>query len=339
MKISPYLSQKLKVLSFIAIIFVVFIHSTILNIESYRTFYHTQAFLRTFWNAFFPLFFSISGYLFFKGFNGTKTEFIYKFKSRFKTLVIPYIFWNIAFLALILFMKYNPLTSNFINSDFRELFSYNVWGWLNYVFVMPVAFHLWFVRDLILIVFFSPVIWYLCFKMWYLFIAGLITAHIYGLPVVGSIIPFAIGAVLALHKINIEKSIPNYLLSVIFIITIISGIFQTSFIESKKLLFITNWLPFLLIWFGNDYLYRKGIQFNFLKNFIAYTFFIYVFHEPTLNIFKKVILMFGKGEEWSVWLSYFISPLLLVFLAVFVAKLLLKINSDFYKIITGGRVN
>ncbi len=42
-----------------------------------------------------PIFFIISGYLFFLNFQGTKSEFISKYKKRAKSLLVPFLFWSI----------------------------------------------------------------------------------------------------------------------------------------------------------------------------------------------------------------------------------------------------
>ncbi len=48
-----------------------------------------------------PIFFLMSGYLFFAGFVWSKENYLDKVKSRIKTLLIPFLFWNIATLLLI----------------------------------------------------------------------------------------------------------------------------------------------------------------------------------------------------------------------------------------------
>jgi fucose 4-O-acetylase-like acetyltransferase len=340
MKVPAYISKKLSVLSFIGIIFVVFIHATIVNVEEHYAFLITQSFLRSIWNSFYPMFFAISGYLFFIGMSGSKNEFSYKFKSRFKSLVIPYVFWNISFLLIMLVLKYNSITGKMINSDFSALFSSNITQFLYIVFLKPIGFHLWFVRDLILIICFTPVIWYLINKIGVFLIIICVVLNLYFTHItqIGSFVPFIIGAYIAIKEINLEREITEVGLLVILIGAIVVGVLRIYSMALGKLEFYVAWIPFLLMWFGYDYLIKKGCDFDTILKWVPYTFFIYVFHEPYLNIFKKVILKISNGNEWGAWCSYFISPFFTVVLAIIIAKILIKMMPQFYNIITGGRV-
>ena len=64
-----------------------------------------------------PLFMSISGFLFFKNItNPSKLIWIKKYKSRFKSLLIPYIIWNILFIIQLAIFQYNPITAPWIST-------------------------------------------------------------------------------------------------------------------------------------------------------------------------------------------------------------------------------
>jgi len=94
----------------------------------------------------------------------------------------------------------------------------------------------------------------------------------------------------------------------------------------------------LLLWFGYDKLINHGLKFNFLNQFLPYTFFIYVFHEPYLNIFKKLILRIGDSSVESYWVAYLISPILMIFFAYVVGRFWEKISPKSYAISVGGRI-
>ena len=92
---NTYLSYKLKVLSLIAIIFVVFIHANINIPDSTNFLYENSAFLQYFISqgitrTAVPMFFIISGYLYFISFDGTLNTYLIKTKKRIKSLVLPY---------------------------------------------------------------------------------------------------------------------------------------------------------------------------------------------------------------------------------------------------------
>ena len=104
-----------------------------------------------------PLFYVISGYLYFRNvpLNPQPRWFLDKYRSRFFTLVIPYVIANcIAWLCFYFAIKEVPsMVSGFFGDS-----------WKDPVFVFwtgPVNMSLWFVRELILVVVASPAVYLL----------------------------------------------------------------------------------------------------------------------------------------------------------------------------------
>jgi surface polysaccharide O-acyltransferase-like enzyme len=101
---NKFLSNKIKVLSFFLILMVLYIHAGFNNSEigkfSYLNFVQELISNKIFRLAV-PLFFMLSGYLFFVNIIGNhKLKILNKLKSRIKTLFIPYI---IGYLPLKMF--------------------------------------------------------------------------------------------------------------------------------------------------------------------------------------------------------------------------------------------
>lgn len=111
-----YLKNKITTISFLLMIMVVNIHSyNLLPIipKGYNTFIQ-DLFSQGFSRIAVPLFFIISGYLFFLNIKeGLLIEFLLKYKSRFKSLVIPYLFWTVFSCLLYLFLQSIPFVSVF----------------------------------------------------------------------------------------------------------------------------------------------------------------------------------------------------------------------------------
>lgn len=130
-------------------------------------------------NAFFvepvavPVFFFISGYLFFRGGSMNKSEYERKLKRRAKTLLIPYIFWNglcvlkLCVQALPIFHWENTL--NFTPQALLAAF----WIYRNDLvisahplfinsneFFGPIIGPLWYLRNLFILCLFSPLLWW-----------------------------------------------------------------------------------------------------------------------------------------------------------------------------------
>lgn len=111
-----------------------------------------------------PIFFLMSGFLFFSNINElTGTVYVDKMKRRTKSLLIPYLIWNS--IAICAFASMHLFLSNYINPDFEDVPS---WDWTNYLNAFwkgsggfPISYPLWFLRDLIVLMVFTP-LFYLC---------------------------------------------------------------------------------------------------------------------------------------------------------------------------------
>ena len=124
-----------------------------------------------------PIYFFISGYVFFLGITLTRETYKRKLKNRVKTLFIPYIVWNTLTILLGLFW-YLP----FFKSIFPNLYKikldfslsailYSFWDKNNGIFIpieapdtmniYPIDVPLWFLRDLMIVVISTPIIYWL----------------------------------------------------------------------------------------------------------------------------------------------------------------------------------
>lgn len=106
-----------------------------------------------------PLFFIISGYLFFYGVKNLRSSYLSKIKRRFRTLFIPYVVWNILALLSLLVMS----SSFFSNYSATREFQFSIKSFLSVFWNFegtssPLNFPLWFIRDLMLLILFSPII-------------------------------------------------------------------------------------------------------------------------------------------------------------------------------------
>ena len=98
-----YLSNKLKNMSLFMTFFVVILHSnnlensSVLNVNTLVQNVIGQGIVR----IAVPMFFVISGYLFFYKFKPSTEAFISKYKKRFKSLFIPYFIWCTGWLIIL----------------------------------------------------------------------------------------------------------------------------------------------------------------------------------------------------------------------------------------------
>ena len=112
-----------------------------------------------------PVFFFFSGYLFFVRLEDWNTNiWVGKLKKRGKTLLLPYFFWNliaIVFFVAVLYIKF--LIKGGESPDLAAFYD-QIGGleafWSSAKSGRPYNFPLWFIRDLIILVIFSPAVYF-----------------------------------------------------------------------------------------------------------------------------------------------------------------------------------
>ena len=167
-----------------------------------------------------PTFFLISGLLLFKNGNNSSKDWIVKFRKRVNTLFVPYMLWNVVFLICIAVFQYKlpglfqhtKLVKDYNALDF--IFCFVSMDFVNNgvsfrpFLIGPIDLPLWYLRDLMILIFLAPFIQYLLnrFKRYFLYaiiaiwISGVIK-HLLFIDFIG--FPFFIlGAYLGINGIG-----------------------------------------------------------------------------------------------------------------------------------------
>ncbi|MBC5607336.1 acyltransferase family protein [Bacteroides difficilis] len=346
-KMSPYLSAKIRIVSFFAIILVVYAHTFYWESEVYSWLSVLQ------WmvgvgvakGVAIPMFFAISGYLFFYGTEQNGKNAIYrKIYKRVYTLLVPYVLWNIWFALIYLLLHNIPNVSNFINSDIiGTIIQQDVFKNLKMMFWDPCAFHLWFIRNLFIAVLCTPFLYkYLKFAPYACVISVMMACYYFfdTEHVSFALMWFILGGFLALHNDKFESiEIPKWVLSLGCMIFISYIVMIGLRVEMPRyFVFGAGLISVLVVWKVIDIaLLPKVIQCKILTTACSYTFFIYLFHEPTLNIIKKLPLSILGTSPIVLFICYIFAPWIMVIVAIGVAWLLQSIVPKFYSIIVGGR--
>lgn len=353
--IRNYTSDKIRVLSFILIIFVLYIHSGFHadEIEGMVMNERVQEFVSGMMGrCAVPLFYMISGYLFFLKVPEGMTSIYGKMRKRVRTLVVPYIIGCLFFVGFGVLMAVLPGVSKYMNSSVMPLFSKPVGEILRSIFYdagngSPCAFQLWFLRDLILIVATSP-LWYLCLKhLKWGFVAVVFVLTYLDVPHVPfySLFWFALGGQLTKEKIESKGGcgIINAELMALCLFLILS-IVQLVFTD------IIDWgllrIPIILlgisgVWGLYDMIMGKNFclsQHRWLATACNFTFFIYLFHEPTLNIVRKLIVVIIGKNAIGYLVSYLLSPWIFVIVSIPIATFLKRHFVSIYKVCVGYRI-
>ena len=346
MKISEYYSQKIKVISFFAVVFVIYIHSPYLEAKKYIVSNSIQLLFTDFGLAVFavPIFYFISGFLFFHGVSKI-SECFPKIKRRITTLLIPYIIWNIIFFSWYILLAIIPGISSFDNGDVLSNVSLSdPIGTFLFFFIKPVGFHLWFLRDLILFVVLSPML-YVLIRNWPI-LTLILTFLLFGwLPRFGLLF-FVLGGVISVtssfERLSelLQSPISQICLLAYLLnagITVLFGampgnVFWQYYIQIIQLFSI------VAIWGLYDILFRNRYQIpTKVAKCLPYTFFVYLFHEPTFNIVKKIGLKIGEESDFYLSFLFLINPIIIILISISVGLILKKYFPKVYSICVGGR--
>ncbi|MBQ0733098.1 acyltransferase family protein [Aquimarina celericrescens] len=349
-------SNKIRILSFYSIFMVVVCHAynlTSLGIEKERNvvYYIEYLFALEMSNIFIPMFFFISGYLFFNNHDLSVFTFKRKIKNRFKTLVIPYILWCGLWFLVVYVIQFIPQLSHFFDEPLHTM---PFWKKIWLAFVDPINYTFWFIRELIFYVWLTPLIYlgikYL--KFYFLIILAALTFlqqpsllylnNIYLFQYLG-LFSFSFGAYASISKFNIVSSFKTstYLfLLVLWSIFILFNFYVRETFEENYWLAIlcrrvTMFIGFFTVWCWYDFINKKYELQN--KHLYGYRFFIYAAHGVALTYFTKIYVKYIGENDVILLLLFFVSPLLATWACVVSAKLLQRITPKVYALLTGSR--
>ena len=357
---NEYLSDKLKAISFVLMIMVVFLHSYNLEIKLNSQIIAVDQGINSFIQNFIckgittiavPLFFLISGYLFFLSVkNNFLPEFKKKVGNRVKTLAVPYILWSGYGLLLIFALQTIPISRPFFYNEL--VIDYSLSKLFSTIFIHPIPYQLWFIRDLMILVVLTP-IWYKLLKNLKLYVLALflITWFIefdYVFFSHEALFFFITGSYLGLNKIN-----PQHLnLKKRSITLLVLWLFLT-FIETSLMYFNYNheWLIIAVhkieilvgitaLWSIYDFYFEdKTRDITRIKAYFLFqfSFFLYVSHEPLLSIYRKALNYVLGHSELESFLVFLLAPLITICTSIVLGFYIKKILPKFYFVISGGR--
>lgn len=350
--IERYLSDKIKLLSLFSIILVLYIHSGFHN-------YPNEILGMKFNNMLqelisekigrcaVPLFYMISGFLFFQNTDDGIRTIYKKMSKRVYTLVIPYIIACLFFPLFFVVLDLIPGTEKFINGgNIFSFFKQSIYVIISSLFyktpggTSPLAFQLWFLRDLIMVVAISPILYVL--RQYFNKYILVLLFFCLNLPVnISSYFPttalfwFMLGDAI-INDINKLKS--KFILITFLIISSLEIYYEVKFPQYIS-------IPIILLGIiGAWNIYDNIVSEKFILKNHRYlclacgsTFFIYLFHEPTLNIIRKLLVVILGQSSFGFAVSYLLSPWIFLFLAIIISSLMRNYIPRLYSILVGGR--
>lgn len=348
---TQYLSDKIKILSFVSIILVLYIHSGFHNIPSEIqgmcfNYYLQESISNMVGRCAVPLFYVISGYLFFLHTDGGVSAVLLKMRRRIKTLLIPFVIAALFFPFFFLCMELFPFTRNFINGDMA--FSDNLQLPLGEIIkslfyaangtTAPWAFHLWFLRNLIMIVMVSPLLYIMKKGLGsgiVLTILFFLTFCHFRCSFISSLFWFMLGDAFLPYMEKIKSLIIFVAFVVLSALELILPDLPWRYLRIPIIV-----LGIISIWNLYDRLIPLSFELRehkWLTMACQFTFFIYLFHEPTLNIVRKLLILVLGRSSIGFAVNYLVSPWIFVILFILVGFNFKKYLPRIYDICVGGR--
>lgn len=293
-----------------------------------------------------PLFFFISGYLFFR--NGIPDTHGLKNKitTRVHTLLIPYLLWNTIGMLLFL-LKAGPLIDFFPQyADFGYTIPELLQGYvaLDYADKMyPYDFSLWFIRNLIIIIAFIPAVCLLPrYLKGYAFVVPAILTVVFPgfcFGIFTSLLFFISGACLPVSGTDLSgllnrlKYYPSILWAALLIST---HMLKLDGIESDILSLIKTYLGMYTALYIGLLSVQKGIS---VKPVLAgATFFIYAFHALYASVSVRIGLsLIHPHNEYTALLAYMFIFLTEAGFSFIVYLILKRISPRTVAILCGNR--
>lgn len=318
-----------------------------------------------------PIYFFISGFVFFLGIELTKEKYVQKLKNRVKTLLIPYIIWNALAIVILVsrllpcfrgYLSYVDTTLNMTLSGLLSCFwiyhgelSPAPIGTGAYMealkSVFPVNIPLWFVRDLMVVVLFAPLLywllkhtryyWVLLLGMSWFFLPylNIELGHFYSL--LTAFFFFSWGAYMSINKKDMLTEFGRFFKSSVFLYPLLALLYVASVHYFPN---VSTTIKRLNVFVGLFFAYNIAawlLRKNICKvnSFLASaSFFIYVSHILICGRLIKVMFLLIKPDgNLSIFMVYLLSLLVTVVFLLLVFYLLRRYTPSFLKVIAGRK--
>lgn len=320
------------------------------NLESmlsFQTFEHfVFAFLK---QQSVPIYFFISGVVFFHKFSLSKDCILHKFRNRFKSLFLPFIIWN----SIVLIIEFAKSIRGDIPFNLDPWsFLMNFWDASKGTFQdaamdgYPINVPLWFLRDLMCIVLITPLI-HLVLKgkntgciiivalivLWY---SGFISKRL-----ITGLCFFSIGAYISIHRIDMLKLCNRPLFWTIVYLSFAFAVFLSVEFLPKfdptyiKRMAILSGVPFA---YSFSYFLLKNGYCTVTPLLSQVSFFIYVSHGLFVSRIQRLLLFpFENITSMQLIIMSIISTAITCVMLLGIYQIGSKHPSKIFSILTGNR--
>lgn len=295
-----------------------------------------------------PMFFAISGFLFFFTYQNTAKCYVNKLKKRAFSLLVPYVIWAILSGLLVTGLSQIPFFSDL------QIITEKGYGWTEFYMylIKPAAFQLWFIQQLMLYVVLSPLIYLLVKKTRGVILFVMAIPWLLDLSFVinfSGLFAFSLGATFAIFEksrefTRTENRIQTMSYAVIWILlsllnTYIAAFADDSYIFDIIMLVlckINEAVGVIAMWYLFDHIAKRITDKKGFFIAATHVFFVYFMHEPLLHIFYQMALKQSDNIVGHIAL-YICLPFSVGAVCIIVSMALRKNLRKVHYILTGGR--
>lgn len=299
-----------------------------------------------------PLFFFISGYLFFKGADFNRDVYVRKLKSRCRSLLVPYVFWNLVVILLRFLVQ--VFLSDMTSGTNKLIADYSLSDWLDCFWCcdgsMPICFPFWFIRNLMILVIVSPLIYYLtklagpalaivAGLLWMCVLKG--SAGDTGPWALTGIFFFCLGAYYAVRGKNfvavMSRCPVKLAVTAYALLVCLRMILYTCGVDDRgiavRLSILAGVTAVILV--SAKALDKERVKVNGLL--LSGTFFVYAYHMMPAAFATKMWAKFMPKTELSMTVGLFVSAFVVIVAGILLYKLSDRLFPRFTAVVTGGR--
>jgi len=294
-----------------------------------------------------PVLFLISGFLFFSGFQWSSKNYFTKLKSRVRTLLVPFLLWNLIVLAFYALAQSLPATQGFFNDKKTAVNQLKFLELLTVVFGigrLPICYQFWYIRELMLLAVLAPIFHLIHKTAPRIFLLAVFILWFFTLlplyPLSSSaILFFYLGSLAAVTNKSIflfDKYGKNFMMA--YFVFAVMDLLTKDYYYNQYIHRIGIVMGVASVLYVSKYLLENTKFKNFFLWVGSSSFFLFAVHEPALTILRKIIYkVFEINSSMLVLILYFFMSLLIITLSVIGYFFLKPKVPRLMSILTGGR--
>lgn len=294
-----------------------------------------------------PLFFFFSGFLFFYHSSFNIPNYFQKLRKRGKTLLVPYLLWNLIAIALTFALHFflsDMVTegpeSNYSLLDYLQAF----WEFKLFQHGTPINDPLWFMRDLMVVMLASPLVFTLLkySKRYGLMILSILWLFDWGIKAPGFSIAalffYSAGAYFSIHRINfVERFEPFFPWTAgIYLVSAVMQFYFRNTAAASYLSHINVLSGIVLAISLSSRLLEKG-RWKVNTFLSEVSFFIYVYHGLIVYRLTSRAFMLLPHTDLAILLIYLACPVVIFGIGIPLYIVLKKYLPRITAILMGGR--